>query len=65
MTKTHERRTITVFKYGLDFLLKFLLTGFNNQEYSLFSLLCILKKMKNYWDTAHQKIKTYRNEFKI
>ena len=37
--KTHGRKAISVFKYGLDFLSKFLLTGFNNLNYSLFSFL--------------------------
>ena len=37
--KKHGRRAISVFKYGLDFLLKFLLTGFNTLDYSLFSFL--------------------------
>jgi len=39
--KKHGRRAISVFKYGLDYLSKSLLTGFNSLEYSLFSfLLC-------------------------
>ncbi len=37
--KTHGRRAVSVFKYGLDFLSKFLLTGFNRLEYSLFNFL--------------------------
>lgn len=39
LIKTHGRRAVSVFKYGLDYLSKFLLTGFNSLEYSLFSFL--------------------------
>lgn len=37
--KKHGRRAVSVFKYGLDFLSKSLLTGYNNLEYSLFRFL--------------------------
>jgi hypothetical protein len=37
--KKHGRRAVSVFKYGLDYLSKSLLTGFNRLEYSLFSFL--------------------------
>jgi len=37
--KTHGRRAVSVFKCGLDYLSKVLLTGFNNLEYSVFSFL--------------------------
>jgi hypothetical protein len=37
--KKHGRRAISVFKYGLDFLSRYLFTGFNSMEYSLFSFL--------------------------
>ena len=37
--KKHGRRAISVFKYGLDFLSKFLFTGINKLENSLFSFL--------------------------
>lgn len=37
--KKHGRRAVSVFKYGLDYLSKFLLTEFNSLEYSLFSFL--------------------------
>lgn len=37
--KKHGRRAVSVFKYGLDYLSKFLLTGFNSLEYSLFGFL--------------------------
>jgi transposase len=37
--KTHGRRAISVFKYGLDCLSKFLLTGFKSFEYCLFNFL--------------------------
>lgn len=37
--KKHGRRAVSVFKYGLDYLSKFLLTGFNSLEYTLFDFL--------------------------
>lgn len=37
--KTHGRRAISVFKYGLDFLSKWLLTGINPLEINLFTFL--------------------------
>jgi Transposase DDE domain len=37
--KKHGRRAISVFKYGLDYLSKFLFTGFNSLEYNLFCFL--------------------------
>lgn len=37
--KTHGRRAVSVFKCGLDYLSKVLLTGFNTLEYSVFSFL--------------------------
>jgi transposase len=37
--KKHGRRAISVFKYGLDYLSKFLFTGFNQLEYSLVNFL--------------------------
>lgn len=37
--KKHGRRAVSVFKYGLDYLSKFLLTGFNSLEHSLFNFL--------------------------
>lgn len=37
--KKHGRRAITVFKYGLDYLSKFLNTGFNKLEINLFEFL--------------------------
>jgi hypothetical protein len=37
--KKHGRRAISVFKYGLDYLSKILLTRHNNLEYSPFSFL--------------------------
>ena len=37
--KKHGRRAISVFKYGLDFLSKFLLTRYNPLEYRLFNFL--------------------------
>jgi hypothetical protein len=37
--KKHGRRAVSVFKYGLDYLSKFLLTGYNSLEYSLFNFL--------------------------
>ena len=37
--KKHGRRAISVFKYGLDFLSKFLFTGIKKLENSLFSFL--------------------------
>ena len=37
--KTHGRRAVSVFKYGLDYLSKFLLTGFKSLQYNLFSFL--------------------------
>lgn len=37
--KKHGRRAVSVFKYGLDYLSKFLLTDFNSLKYSLFSFL--------------------------
>lgn len=37
--KTHGRRSVSVFKYGLDYLSKFLLTGFNVLELRLFNFL--------------------------
>jgi len=37
--KKHGRRAISVFKYGLDYLSKFLFTSFNNMEFSVFNFL--------------------------
>ena len=37
--KTHGRRAISVFKYGLDFLSKRLITGFNVLEINMFAFL--------------------------
>lgn len=37
--KTHGSRTVSVFKYGLDYLSKFLLTGFNSLGYNPFNFL--------------------------
>lgn len=37
--KKHGRRAVTVFKYGLDYLSRFLLTGFNRLENNLFLFL--------------------------
>jgi hypothetical protein len=37
--KKHGRRAISVFKYGLDYLSKFLFTGFKSLEYNLFCFL--------------------------
>ena len=37
--KKHGRRAVSVFKYGLDYLSKFLFTGFNSLEYSQFNFL--------------------------
>ncbi|SHH23035.1 Transposase DDE domain-containing protein [Flavobacterium micromati] len=37
--KKHGRRAVSVFKYGLDYLSKFLLTGFNSLENNMFSFL--------------------------
>ena len=37
--KKHGRRAVSVFKYGLDYLSKFLLTGFNSLECRPFSFL--------------------------
>lgn len=37
--KKHGRRAVSVFKYGLDYLSKSLLTGFNSLGYSIFSFL--------------------------
>ena len=37
--KKHGRKAISIFKYGLDFLSKFLFTGINKLENSLFSFL--------------------------
>jgi len=37
--KQHGRRAVSVFKYGLDYLSKFLFTGFNPLENSLFCFL--------------------------
>lgn len=37
--KKHGRRAVSVFKYGLDYLSKFLLTGFKYLENNLFSFL--------------------------
>jgi len=37
--KKHGRRAISVFKYGLDYLSKCLLTGFNILEFSFFNFL--------------------------
>jgi hypothetical protein len=37
--KTHGRRAVSIFKYGLDFLSKFLLTGHNPLKFSLFQFL--------------------------
>lgn len=37
--KTHGRRAVSVFKYGLDYLSKSLLTGFNELELRLFKFL--------------------------
>jgi hypothetical protein len=39
MTKKHGRRAVSVFKYGLDYLSKFLLTGFKSLENNLFCFL--------------------------
>ncbi len=38
--KKHERKTISVFKYELDYLSKYLITGFNKLNYNLFFLSC-------------------------
>lgn len=38
--KKHGRRAICVFKYGLDYLSKFLFTGFKSLEYNLFFAFC-------------------------
>ncbi len=37
--KKHGRRAVSVFKYGLDYLSKFLFTGFNSLDNSLFCFL--------------------------
>jgi len=37
--KKHGRRAVSVFKYGLDYLSKFLLTGFNPLENNMFCFL--------------------------
>jgi hypothetical protein len=37
--KKHGRRAVSVFKYELDYLSKFLLTGFKCLESNLFSFL--------------------------
>jgi hypothetical protein len=37
--KKHGRRAVSVFKYGLDYLSKFLLTGFNSLEKNMFCFL--------------------------
>jgi len=37
--KKHGRRAISVFKYGLDYLSKFLLTSFKSLDYNLFCFL--------------------------
>ena len=37
--KIHVRRAVSIFKYGLDYLSKFLLTGNKPSEYSLFNFL--------------------------
>jgi len=37
--KTHKRKAVSVFKYGLDCLSKFLLTGVNSLEINLFLFL--------------------------
>jgi hypothetical protein len=37
--KKHGRRAVSVFKYGLDYLSKFLFTGFNRLENNLFCFL--------------------------
>lgn len=37
--KTHGRRSVSVFKYGLDYLSRFLLSGFNALELRVFSFL--------------------------
>jgi transposase len=37
--KKHGRRAVSVFKYGLDYLSKFLLTGFKSLENNLFCFL--------------------------
>ena len=42
--KKHGRRAVSVFKYGLDYLSTFLLTGFKSLEHSLFSFLSLFLK---------------------
>ena len=37
--KKHGRRAVSVFKCGLDYLSKALLTGFNSLEFSVFNFL--------------------------
>ena len=37
--KTHGRKSVSVFKYGLDLLSKWLITGFNQLEINLFAFL--------------------------
>lgn len=37
--KTHGRKAVSVFKYGLDYLAKWLLTGYNNLEINLKQVL--------------------------
>ncbi|HAT76290.1 MAG TPA: IS4 family transposase, partial [Flavobacterium sp.] len=37
--KKHGRRAVSVFKYGLDYLSKFLFTGVNRLENNLFCFL--------------------------
>ena len=37
--KKHGRKAISVFKYGLDYLSKYLITGFNKLNYNLFCFL--------------------------
>ena len=37
--KKHGRRSVSVFKYGLDYLSKFLLSGFNLLEIKIFQFL--------------------------
>ena len=37
--KKYGRRAVSVFKYGLDYLSKFLLTGFKSLENNLFEFL--------------------------
>ena len=37
--KTHGRRAVSVFKYGLDLLSKWLITGFNSLKINLFTFL--------------------------